>query len=222
MAKKRPPPTPAQKEKTRQRAAAWHLKNKAYANAECRKRHAKNKQRDNAKAMKYHNTNRETHLENMKTYREAHKEQRNARDKERRLTDPVFVAAGKARGALTRFVKRQNGRKSSSTFALVGCSPAALRTHLGQQLRPGEVLRDMEMDHIFPLAAYGSATAAAQKKLMHWTNVQPLSKVENAFKRARMPTKAMAAKVDRSCWPDGVTEDMLPTIYPGWSSPLRM
>jgi hypothetical protein len=57
---------------------------------------------------------------------------------------------------------------------------------------------------------------------MHWTNTQLLTPVENRSKSGRLPTKAMAAKVDRCCWPDGVTEDMLPTIYPGWSSPLRM
>lgn len=28
--------------------------------------------------------------------------------------------------------------------------------------------------------------------------------------------------VERWCWPDGVTEDMLPDIYPGWATPLRM
>jgi len=32
----------------------------------------------------------------------------------------------------------------------------------------------------------------------------------------------MAAKVERWCWPDGVTEDMLPDKYDGWATPLRM
>ena len=32
----------------------------------------------------------------------------------------------------------------------------------------------------------------------------------------------MAAKVDRDKWPPGITEDMLPDIYPGWATPLRM
>ena len=57
---------------------------------------------------------------------------------------------------------------------------------------------------------------------MHYSNLQLLTAEENAFKRGRLPTKAMAARVDRSCWPDGITEDMLPDIYPGWRTPLRM
>jgi len=54
------------------------------------------------------------------------------------------------------------------------------------------------------------------------SNVQPLTKNENINKSAKLPTKAMAAKVERWAWPDGVTEDMLPDIYPGWATALRM
>ena len=59
-------------------------------------------------------------------------------------------------------------------------------------------------------------------KVMNITNLQPLTKEENRQKWDKLPTKAMAAKVDRSCWPDGVTEDMLPDKYDGWATPLRM
>ena len=50
----------------------------------------------------------------------------------------------------------------------------------------------------------------------------PLLTSENKVKCNKLPTKAMAAKVTRSCWPDGITMDMLPDIYPGWRTPLRM
>jgi hypothetical protein len=58
--------------------------------------------------------------------------------------------------------------------------------------------------------------------VMHFTNCQPLTKQENQNKYSKLPTKAMAAKVDRDKWPPGITEDMLPDIYPGWATPLRM
>ena len=57
---------------------------------------------------------------------------------------------------------------------------------------------------------------------MNYTNFQPLRKSDNASKSDRLPTKAMAAKFGRWAWPDGITEDMLLDIYPGWSSSLRM
>ena len=77
------------------------------------------------------------------------------------------------------------------------------------------------MDHIFPIASYKD-TENKMKKLMNYTNLQVLTPGENLDKRAKLPTKAMASKVDPSCWPDGITWDMLPDIYPGWATPLRM
>jgi hypothetical protein len=58
--------------------------------------------------------------------------------------------------------------------------------------------------------------------MMHWSNYQPLTNFENAQKSNKLPTKAMADKVDRSCWPDGITMDKLPDRYDGWATGLRM
>lgn len=56
---------------------------------------------------------------------------------------------------------------------------------------------------------------------MHFSNLWPLTKEENNEKNGRMPTKAMAAQVQRWAWPPGITEDMLPDIYDGWATPLH-
>jgi len=56
----------------------------------------------------------------------------------------------------------------------------------------------------------------------HFSNLQPLTPQENGNKFDKLPTKAMAAKVYRDKWPPGITEDMLPDIYEGWSTALRM
>ena len=79
-----------------------------------------------------------------------------------------------------------------------------------------------ETDHIFPFLAFKKEITSAQPKVMHHSNLQPLTVEENAWKRGKLPTKAMAAKVNRDCWPDGITEDMLLDIYAGWATPLRM
>ena len=80
----------------------------------------------------------------------------------------------------------------------------------------------MEVDHIFPMSRYNCLLESEQRKVMHWSNFQPLPAEENLYKSDKLPTKAMAAKVARWAWPDGVTEDMLPDIYDGWATPLRM
>lgn len=92
---------------------------------------------------------------------------------------------------------------------------------MGEQL-DGRCPDNCQMDHIFPFFAFKREIESAQPKVMHHTNMQPLTKEENQAKRDKLPTKAMAAKVDPACWPDGITMDMLPDIYPGWRTPLRM
>ena len=87
---------------------------------------------------------------------------------------------------------------------------------------PEEDMCSMEIDHVFPMTRYNCLLEDQQKKAMNKSNLQPLTARENMYKSDRLPTKAMAAKVARWAWPDGVTEDMLPDIYDGWSTPLRM
>ena len=120
------------------------------------------------------------------------------------------------------WIKRNGAIKSHTTFELVGATSEESHSHVAAQLLPGEQLKNVEIDHIFPFTAYDVHNVEDQKKVMNYTNFQPLPKPDNVSKSNRLPTKAMAAKVSRWAWPGGVTEDMLPDIYPGWNSPLRM
>ena len=58
--------------------------------------------------------------------------------------------------------------------------------------------------------------------MTHWRNLQRLTRMENSDKRDQLPTQAMAKKVPRELWPNSVTDDMLPSIYSGWATPLNM
>ena len=110
--------------------------------------------------------------------------------------------------------------KDSSTFDMLGKTPTDVLDHL-EQTSQMEVSTS-EIDHVFALAAYNLSVVTNTEKVMHWSNLQLLTPEENKSKNDKLPTKAMAAKVDPSCWPDGITMDMLPDIYPGWSTALRM
>ena len=103
---------------------------------------------------------------------------------------------------------------------LVGASDNVVCEHLDLQWPfTGE---SYEIDHVFPFRLYNIGSLEGQQKVMHFSNLQPLTVQENRSKWNHLPTKAMAAKVARWAWPDGVTEDMLPDIYDGWATPLRM
>lgn len=144
---------------------------------------------------------------------------------ERRASDPAYLALCRTRGRMASWLVSSHPEayqgKMNGTRELVGCTRAFLLEHLQEQL-PGFDASVHEMDHVFPLMLYDVRDASSQRRAMNWTNVQPLTKHENRNKSDKLPTKAMAAKVDRDKWPSGVTEDMLPDIYPGWTTPLRM
>ena len=128
-------------------------------------------------------------------------------NKARLKTDPVFKLKCLMRTRIGNHL-RGKCKKGGVTFNLIGCCPEQLATHLGSVHEA--------IDHIFPLARYNAATE--QHKMTNWRNLQPLTRMENSDKRDQLPTKAMAAKVPRELWPNGVTENMLPNIYQGWKT----
>ena len=78
----------------------------------------------------------------------------------------------------------------------------------------------MHTDHIFPNDAVRRARGQADRNTL--ANCSRYRDATKDRKKARLPTKAMAAKVDPAFWPNGITMDMLTDIYPGWRTPLRM
>jgi 5-methylcytosine-specific restriction endonuclease McrA len=169
----------------------------------------------------FHKRNRESRVSKMRNYDALHLKERNARQRLRRQAIETRVMEN-LRGRLRTFVRRKGTAKQEKTAESVGCSPSEVIDHLEQQLDQGEDLDDMDIDHIFPCDRYDFNVEGQQKKGFNYRNMQPLTPRENRQKWNKLPTKAMAAKVPRELWPDGVTEDMLPDIYPDWRTPLRM
>lgn len=160
-----------------------------------------------------------------------YKERRKAKDKKLRpisrkrenvryKTDTTFNVTKKMRMRLFNHLSVVNANKKGKTLDLIGCSSRQLKDHLSKQCN-GDV-KQYNIDHIFALMQHDMTTIDGQKKAMHWSNLQPLTSTENQSKSDKLPTKAMAAKVERWAWPTGITEADLPDIYPGWSTPLRM
>ena len=209
------------KAKSRANSNKHYHANKQRAKEQRKTRYDVTKEQTKIMMAKNHERNREARLKSMKTYREGHRKERNMKERTRRKTDPVAQLTQRCRSALVRFIKRNGVSKSDSTARLLCCSYKELVERMDGQL-DGRDKDNYETDHIFPFLAFKNMISSAQPKLMHYSNIQPLTVRENACKRGKLPTKDMAAKVNRDCWPDGITEDMLPNIYPGWATPLRM
>lgn len=177
-------------------------------------------QKVNQKAQaKFYKENREKVLKWNREQRaekyDRHLERTRDRRKDRRLSDQEFVIKDRMRSRLRNALLRQGVDKTIATFETVGCSGSLLMQHLN--LSDGD-----EVDHIFPFELYLLVEEDQQRKVGNYKNLQGLTPCENNNKSDKLPTKAMAAKVPRELWPDGITMDMLPDIYPGWRTPLRM
>jgi|SaaInlV_125m_DNA_1040241.scaffolds.fasta_scaffold37529_1 hypothetical protein len=167
--------------------------------------------------------NTEVILEQQRGYKDDHKDEIRTQMSDylrRRMErDPDFRMRRRCQARLASFLKQNDAEKQISTMQAVGCTCTELSVHLTRQLLTDDVYIECQIDHIFPCALY---EVGQEAMMMNYSNLQPLLPHENHEKRAKLPTKAMAAKVDPACWPDGITMDMLPDIYPGWRTPLRM
>ena len=105
--------------------------------------------------------------------------------KERRKSDPIFKLANTARTRIVSFLKTRNINKKSSTAEMVGCSSKFLKEYLEKKFTLGMTWQNhgkhgWHIDHIVPLAS--ATTAENMKKLMHYTNLQPMWATENLKK----------------------------------------
>lgn len=181
--------------------------------------------RKNATNKRYQDNNRPKVQQMIRDWERRNADHNRARvtktTRERRARDPVCAVKHRIRSRLLGFLAGKGAGKADSTFKQMGCTPAELTQHLNTQLRIGEDIQSMELDHIFPMSSYNVLDPVEQRKMMHPSNLQPLTRAENIQKKQKLPTKAMAQKVTRHCWPAGIDESMLPSIYPGWATALR-
>lgn len=126
--------------------------------------------------------------------------------RDRKQTDHQFRITSNLRTRLGEFMRLTNSTKAIGTMALVGCTKPELIEHLRSRLPEGLVLDEMSVDHIFPMTLYNARDADEQKKMMHFSNLQPMSREENSAKSNRLPTLQEAQQVERWAWPAGIVE----------------
>jgi len=79
--------------------------------------------------------------------------------------------------------------KAYKTIELLGCPIEIAREHLEKQFKDGMSWKnhgEWEIDHIIPISSFDLTKPEQQKKAFHYTNLQPLIKLENRIKSSRM------------------------------------
>lgn len=111
--------------------------------------------------------------------------------KKKYLQDPATNLIIKIRTRLWDFMKSEGTKKTSETMQLLGCTPEFLRRHIEQKFTP-EMSWDnygtyWHLDHIYPLSRVNVLNEEEFKRVCHYTNLQPLSKIENLRKGNNIP-----------------------------------
>lgn len=123
-----------------------------------------------------------------KKLRNDHKEELNARQRERYATDINYKIKGLLRHRLWGAVK--NEYKGSSVVNLLGCSIDEFKKHLELQFTDGMTWKhfnsgEIHIDHIKQLHTFDLASHHEQQKAFHHTNCRPLwasTKIINGIK----------------------------------------
>ena len=107
--------------------------------------------------------------------------------RKRRKNNINFKLAHNLRNRILKVLKGIN--KSKSTIKLLDCSIEKLKKHLEKQFTKGMNWSNYgkwEIDHIKPCASFDLTKVSEQKKCFHYTNLQPLWKIDNLEKRDKI------------------------------------
>ena len=126
-------------------------------------------------------------------YRAKHKdkiaEKRRIAFRKRLGNDENFRLRWLLRSRMITALKRQLSSKSYKTIELLGCKIDVARKHIEKQFKEGmswENHGEWEIDHIIPVSSFDLTRSEEQKKAFHYTNLQPLSRLENRKKKDKV------------------------------------
>ncbi len=170
-------------ELTRERKRRWEL---AHPNHN-KDRYARDKERIRARQIEYNKKNRTNKNADAKRYRQENPE-KCAKTKlkcynAKRARDPAFRILCALRCRLYGAIKGKT--KSARTVELLGCSVAELMVHLQNQFQPGMTWQNYgrwEIDHKKACANFDMTNHAQQRECFHYSNLQPLWKLDNILK----------------------------------------
>jgi len=113
------------------------------------------------------------------------KKKRNIHLKKRRVKDISFRILSNTRRRIIHALK--SNKKSSKTFDLLGCDIVFLKQYLESKFKDGMCwenygLKGWHIDHIKPCYLFDFKNIEEQKQCFHYTNLQPLSAIDNLIK----------------------------------------
>lgn len=134
------------------------------------------------------NIYRENHKEERRVYLNAYTTRRRMLTKQRRERDPLFRMSECVRNGVGRAFSCNGWGKKGKSFELLGVDFETVKKHIERQFKKGmswERRGEIHIDHIVPLSS--AKTIEELKILCHYTNLQPLWKIDNLRKNKTIP-----------------------------------
>ena len=164
-------------------------KNKLLVQKKSKEYRIKNKLLMREKRKEYTIKNKLLVVEKRKEYYEKNKKIANKKRREytkkRRVEDISFRISSNIRGRISHALKSNS--KSSKTIDLLGCDIAFLKQYLESKFKDGMCWENYgfkvwHIDHIKPCSLFDFKNIEDQKQCFHYTNLQPLSAIDNLIK----------------------------------------
>ena len=145
-----------------------------------------NKNEHNKKQNQYGKNNPEVRRKATAKYLKNNPEYYNQYRRNRYHTDPQFKLRIILGNRLNEVLNKNETSKTSNIIILLGCSLNDLKYYIETQFKLEMNWNNhgtyWEIDHIVPCDSFDLTDIEQQKQCFHYTNLQPLTKVENRIK----------------------------------------
>jgi hypothetical protein len=154
---------------------------------ERREYNKKNKEKNKEYKKEYYERNKDIIKQYNDEWSKKNPKYQGIYHKERMKNDPIFHISQKLRARLRDYLKKNEISKKNKTFVIIGCSPENLKKYLEEKFYEGMSWDNRnlwDIDHIIPLSS--SKTIEDVEKLSHYTNLQPMWRIENLKKGCKI------------------------------------
>jgi hypothetical protein len=130
--------------------------------------------------------------------RDARKRSRdwqNARERERKRTDPKFAMISRLRKRVRFAITRGKSKKMESTKEILGCSLSLFKRWIENQFMDGMTWNNMSewaLDHVKPCTSFDMNDKEQVRECFNWRNTRPLWHFDNISKGNRIYPKLIA------------------------------
>ena len=105
--------------------------------------------------------------------------------KNRRINDISFKLACNLRSRLRNALFSQVTKKNSTTEELLGISFEEFKNYIEFFMTPEMTWKTIDLDHVRPLSSFDLTDNEQLKEAAHYTNIQPLLKIDNIKKGSK-------------------------------------